>query len=100
MGDPSPGCTAEFKQRVVEPCRKSGTARPVGLGEAVRPDADRGVDEHQGPVLVHRHEVDPADALGALPGLVDDLLALALEEGLDRAHRLFLHVVHVLLLRL
>ena len=51
-------------------------------------------------VLVHRHEVDPADALGAPPGLVDDLVALALEEGLDRAHRLFLHIVHVLLLRL
>lgn len=84
----------------MEPCRKSGTARPVGLGEAVRPDADRGVDEHQGSVLVHRHEVDPADAPGASPGLVDDLVALALEEGLDRAHRLFLHVVHVLLLRL
>jgi len=45
MGNPSPGCTAEFKQRVVEPCRKSDTARPVGLGEAVRPDPDRGVDE-------------------------------------------------------
>lgn len=91
---------AEFKQRAVEPCRKSGTARPVGLGEAVRPDPDRGVDEDQGPVLVHRHEVDPADALGPLPGLVDDLAALALEEGLDRTHRLFLHVVHVSLLRL
>ena len=82
------------RQRLAQP------ARPVGLGEAVRPDPDRGVDEDQGSVLVHRHEVDPADALGPLPGLVDDLVALALEEGLDRAHRLFLHVVHVLLLRL
>ncbi len=25
MGNPSPGYTAEFKQKVVEPCRKSGT---------------------------------------------------------------------------
>lgn len=80
------------RQRLAQP------ARPVGLGEAVRPDPDRGVDEDQGPVLVHRHEVDPADALGSLPGLVDDLVALALEEGPDRAHRLFPHVVHVLLL--
>lgn len=84
----------------MEPCRKSGTARPVGLEEAVRPDPDRGVDEDQGPVPVHRHEVDPADALGPLSGLVDDPAALALEEGLDRAHRLFLHAVHVSLLRL
>lgn len=36
-------------------------------------DPDRGVDEDQG----HRHEVDPADALGPLPGPVDDLVALA-----------------------
>ena len=58
------------------------------------------IDEDQGPVLVNRHEVNPADALGPLSGLVDDLVALGLEEGSDRAHRLFLHVVHVLLLRL
>ena len=36
-------------------------------------DANRGVDEDQG----HRHEVDPADALGPLPVLVDGLVALA-----------------------
>ena len=80
--------------------RLSKPARSVGLEEAVRPDPDRNFDEHQGPVLVHRQQVDLASVLGSLSGLVDDLVVLALEEGLDCAHRLFFHVVYLLLLRL
>ena len=80
--------------------RLSKPAQSVGLEEAVRPDPDRDFDEHQDPVLVHRHEADLADALGSLSGLVDDLVALGIVECLDRAHRFFLHAVHLLLLRL
>lgn len=90
----SPACSSGPRA-----ARPAATWRATSRRSASRPPS-RGRRRRRARRLQPRHEVDPADALGALPGLVDDLVALALEEGLDRAHRLFLHVVHVLLLRL